>query len=105
MKRLWQALPEYPSRWTHAASILIGLIGAPAILMTACASGGATVDNGGDTSIGLNDQGAHFWQDLGNGTKVECWFITRGQGGNTGLGGPTCDWVAYHQRYDKKEIR
>lgn len=84
---------------------LVLALGATAVLLSGCASGGTTVDNGGDTSIGLHDAGAHFWQDLGNGTKVECWFITRNQGSNTGIGGPSCDWVAYHKRYDKKETR
>lgn len=76
---------------------LVTMVGA-----ISCSSPAAGPSNGGDTSIGLENSGAHFWQDLGDGTKVQCWYITKGRGFDSGTGGPTCDWVAYHQTYDRK---
>lgn len=69
---------------------LIAVLGAATLILTGC---------GGEDQIGTRDDRAHFWQDLGDGTKVQCWFITQGQD-RSAVGGPTCDWVAYHQTYD-----
>lgn len=102
IKRWWLKVPEYPTRWSNAGAILVGILAVPAMLLTACSNAGQ-VPTDGDPSIGLQNEGAHFWQELGDGTKVECWYITRNSGWNSGTGGPTCDWVGYHQQHDTKK--
>lgn len=84
------------------AAGLVLLLGGTLGTAAACDSGPAPKPNGGNTSIGLHDPGDHFWQDLGDGTNIECWFISVDWGSQAGLGGPSCDWVAYHQAHDKR---
>ena len=76
-------------------------LAAAGVLLTGCSNEPVGTPDKPDADYGLKDAGAHFWQDLGDGTKVECWFISYHGGYNSGMGGPTCDWIAYHQTYDK----
>ncbi len=63
-------------------------------MVTGCSS-----SSGGSVSPGSMENGGHFRLDVGQGRKADCWYVENGLGdGQTG--GPTCDWVGFHEAYD-----
>lgn len=78
--------------WEYKARIIFTLvIGAIFSTLIAMALNSPPPPNPAPDTESVHGAGDHFWQDLGDGSKVQCWYM--GQGWGT-----TCDWVAYHER-------
>jgi hypothetical protein len=75
--------------WRLGLTVMLGLVVA-GLILAACAAGPSSQPVFPDTAR-VQGPGDHFWLNLGDGTKVECWYIGTGYGA-------TCDWVGYHER-------
>lgn len=72
--------------------LILGLFAVAAVLiLTGC----------GTEPVGLNAPDRDYMQKLEDGTEVHCVYVTQGSG-NYATGGPSCDWVGYHQAYDRR---